>query len=410
MKRTLFIIFSVFLFLMLIPVNALDTNSKHIALYNLDTNEKVFGYKNSEKVSIASLTKIMTTIVALENIDDLNKEVTITSNMLNGLKEKDAYVVGLKEGQKVPYIDLIYSCLIASGADATNAIAISLSGSLDNFVVLMNKKAKELKLENTSFSNPVGFDNNKNYSTADEVAMMLMYALENDTFKTVFTTDEYVFKDKSITVKSSMREAGKRVGIDTSMILGAKTGNETKSGRCLASIAYDKKNNINYLLVTTGADDDYDKMYNIKDAYELYTYFFNNYSYHTLVEKDSEILKINTKYLKEDYISFKANEEIKILYNNSDYNKNNIKLVYNGIKEIKPFTKKGKLGTLEVYYKDKVIKSIDITIDSKPSIDVVKVIKGEWFTILSVLIFTFSILVFIFTIKKYNLINKLMKR
>lgn len=402
MKRVLFIILSVFLFFVVIPVDALSTSSKNIVLYNLDTNEKVFGYKDTEKVSIASLTKIMTAIVALENIDNLNKKVTITSDMLKGLKEKDAYVVGLKVGQKVSYIDLIYACVISSGADATNAIAMSISGGLERFVSLMNDKAKELGLSNTSFSNPIGFDDSNNYSSVDEVSKILIYALKNETFKTIFTTDSHEFKDKSLTVKSSMRESAKHANIDTSMILGAKTGYENNAGRCLASIAYDKKNDINYLLVTTGADDDYNKMYNIKDAYELYTYFFNNYSYHTLVEKNSEIIKISTRYLKDDFISFKANEEIKLLYNNNDFNKNNIKLSYTGMKQVKPFTKKGKtLGVLDVYYKDKLIKSIDIVLENKPGIDIVKVIRGEWFTILSVFIFVFSLIVFIFTLKKF---------
>ncbi len=402
MKKVLFLILSVFLFFIVIPVDALNVNSKNIVLYNLDTYERVFGYKDTDKVSIASLTKIMSAVVALENIDDLDKEVTITEDMLKGLKEKNAYVVGLKVGQKVSYRELLYACIVASGADATNAIAISVSGSVDSFVVLMNKKAKELELNNTSFANPIGLDDKNNYSTVNEVAELLMYALKNDTFKEIFTTDVYVFKDKSITVKSSMREGGKNADVDTSMILGAKTGYDTDAGRCLASIAYDKKNDVNYLLVTTGADDDYNKMYNIKDAYELYTYFFTNYSYHILVEKNADILNIDTKYLKDDFVTFKSNEEIKLLYNNKDFDKNNIKLSYTGIKQIKPFTKKGeKLGVLDVYYKDKLIKSIDIVLDNKPSISIIKVIKGEWFTILSVLIFVFSLVVFIFTIKKY---------
>lgn len=402
MKRILFIILSVFLFFVVIPVNALNTSSKNIFLYNLDTNEKVFGYKDNEKVSIASLTKIMTAVVALENIDNLDKEVIITNDMLKGLKEKEAFVVGLEVGQKVSYRELLYACVMASGADATNAIAISMSGSVDKFVSLMNNKAKELQLSNTSFANPIGFDDKNNYSTVEEVAILLKYALKNDTFKQIFTTDLYEFKDKSITVKSSMRESGKHANIDTSMILGAKTGYDIDAGRCLASIAYDKKNDINYLLVTTGADDDYNKMYNVKDAYELYTYFFTNYSYHTLVEKNSEIIKISTRYLKDDFVTFKSLEEIKLLYNNNDFDRNNIKYSYTGIKEIKPFTKKGsKLGVLDVYYKDKLIKSIDIVLENKPGISVIKVIKGEWFTILSVLIFTFSLVVFIFTLKKF---------
>jgi serine-type D-Ala-D-Ala carboxypeptidase (penicillin-binding protein 5/6) len=156
-KKILFIIIILMCFIT-VPVKALNVNSKNVVLYKLDTKEKIFGLKSNEKVSIASLTKIMTVIVAIENIKDQNQEITITNDMLKGLAEQEAYVVGLKEGQKVTYKDLLYATLIASGADATNALAIGISGSTSKYVKLMNQKAKDLGLNNTSFANPIGLD------------------------------------------------------------------------------------------------------------------------------------------------------------------------------------------------------------------------------------------------------------
>lgn len=400
-KKILFILIILMCFIT-VPVSALNVNSKNVVLYKLDNKEKVFGLKSNEKVSIASLTKIMTVIVAIENLKSLDQEITITKDMIKGLVEQEAYVVGLKEGQKVTYRDLLYSSLIASGADATNAIAIGISGSIPKYVKLMNQKAKELGLNNTSFANPIGLDDKNNYSTTEEVAKLLMYAYDNKTFKEIFETKEYEFKDKSLKVESSLIHHGKRVNLDTSMILGAKTGYDIDAGRCLASIAYDKKNDIYYLLVTTKADDDTSVMYNIKDAVDIYNYFFDNYSYHDLIKKNDDLVSIKTKYLKDDEVTFKSDKQVKLYYNNNNFNKKNIKITYSGIKEIKPFTKKGStLGTVSVYYKDKLIDKIDIKLTEKPKLDIKKVIVGNYFTIISILIFVFAIVAFYFAIKRY---------
>jgi serine-type D-Ala-D-Ala carboxypeptidase (penicillin-binding protein 5/6) len=229
-----------------------------------------------------------------------------------------------------------------------------------------------------------------------------MYAYNNDTFKQIFETKEYEFKDKSLTVESSLVHYAKRVNLDTSMILGAKTGYEEDAGRCLASIAYDKKNDIYYLLVTTKADDDTSVMYNIKDAVNIYNYFFNNYSYHDLVKKNDKLVTIKTKYLKDDEITFKSAKQVKLYYNNNNFDTKNIKIAYAGIKEIKPFTKKGStIGTVSVYYKDKLIDKIDIKLTNKPKLDIKKVILDNYFTIICILFFIFDVVLFYFTIKRY---------
>ena len=137
-------------------------------------------------MKLASLTKIMTTIVAIENIEDLNKTVTMTSNMFKGLYEENAYQIGLRVGDVVTYKDLLYGTFIASGADATRGLTLSLTNSEDEFVKLMNDKAIELGLTNTYFTNPIGLDEDGQKSTVDDVAKLLKYALKNETFKNEF--------------------------------------------------------------------------------------------------------------------------------------------------------------------------------------------------------------------------------
>ena len=153
MKKILLTLIILFSF---INVSALEISSENYALYNLNNNEIVLEKNKDEFTQIASLTKIMTTIVAIENIENFDETITMTSEMFKGLYEQNAYQIGLRVGEKVTYNDLLYGTLIASGADATRGLTISIAGSEEAYVELMNKKAKELKLKNTIFKNPVG--------------------------------------------------------------------------------------------------------------------------------------------------------------------------------------------------------------------------------------------------------------
>ena len=120
MKKIL--IFIVLYFSLIFNVNALDIKSNNAVLYNLNDDTIVFSKNAHEITKIASLTKIMTTIVAIENIEDLNKTVTMTSDMFKGLYEENAYQIGLRVGDVVTYKDLLYATFIASGADATRGL------------------------------------------------------------------------------------------------------------------------------------------------------------------------------------------------------------------------------------------------------------------------------------------------
>ncbi|MCI8459829.1 MAG: D-alanyl-D-alanine carboxypeptidase, partial [Bacilli bacterium] len=236
-----------------VRVNALELNSKYAVLYNLNEDKVIYELNKDDVVSVASLTKIMTTLVAVENIKDYNQEVILKEEMFFGLKEANAYVINLRVGQKVTYNDLLYGMFLASGADATRAVAISVAGSEEKFVELMNNKAKEIGLKNTHFQNTVGLDAENHHSTVNEIAILLKSAFKNDKFKEIFMTETYTVSDGTITVRNSMKKAAAVYGIDVSNILGAKTGYTGNAGRCLASIAYDSDNDITYLLVTTKA-------------------------------------------------------------------------------------------------------------------------------------------------------------
>ena len=167
----------IFLFLFLlfdiVYATELDLFSDKYILYNLNENEVLMEKDANVKTDIASLTKVMTILVSIENIEDFEKEVTITKEMLSGIAS-DVSVAGFKRGEKLTYNDLLYGAMLPSGADACHALAISIAGSKENFVKLMNEKVKELKLENTNFVNAVGLYDKNHYSSAYDMAQILI--------------------------------------------------------------------------------------------------------------------------------------------------------------------------------------------------------------------------------------------
>ena len=152
-------------FFMCSNVYSLNIESTNGLLINMN-DFTIVAEKNKDKiVSVASLTKIMTSIVAIENINNYDEKVVITNKTLKGLAEQNAYVIGLKPGQTLTIKDVLYATFIVSAADATRTLVLSIADTEEDFVQLMNDKAKELKLTNTSFGNPIGLDDKSTYST-----------------------------------------------------------------------------------------------------------------------------------------------------------------------------------------------------------------------------------------------------
>ncbi|MBR3897913.1 MAG: D-alanyl-D-alanine carboxypeptidase [Bacilli bacterium] len=396
MKRSIIVFAIVLISFITFNVKALelDINSKNAILYNLDNNEILYEKDDETKIQIASLTKIMTALVTLDKVDDLDKQIIITSEDLKGLSEANLVTAGFTVGEVVTYRDLLYGLLLPSGADAANALARSVAGSNEEFVNLMNEKAKELKLKNTNFSNPIGLDDENNYSTAKELSIIFNKAIKNETFKTIITSKEYQTSDGKLTLKSTIQKNASRYGIEVPYILGGKTGTTDGAGLCLATIA--TSNDVNYLLVTTGATYDKIRPHNIDDAKIIYDYFIQNYGNHKIVDKEKSYKSLKTKYLEQDEIKLYPNEDI-IKYVPNEYNEKDIKYKYDGVEEVNIFTKK-KLGKLKIYYKDELLKEEDVLLKIKCHFSLSKFIKENILYIS--LGFIAIILIIIFVTKK----------
>ena len=251
-----------------IGVNALDMpeiNSKAAIVYDIDADTIILDKNSREIRSIASLTKIMTVLTAIENIDDLSASVTITKEMLAGIYW-NASVAGLKAGDIVTYMDLLYAAILPSGADATQVLAYVVSGNVSDFVSLMNELATRIGATNTHYVNTTGLDQTGAYSTAYDQLLILSYALENPIFKTVYTTKSYTLSN-GLEVEATVNKYNRLLNLDTSKIIGSKTGNTDDAGLCMSALFYHENHEM--IVITLGALVVEDIPYNLIDTLTL---------------------------------------------------------------------------------------------------------------------------------------------
>ena len=344
-----------FIIILLIPLNIkadiVDIDSKNAVMINLNNNEIIYEKEKDEIIEIASMQKIMTSLIAVEKIEDLDETFVLPEGIFDGL-DPELAVVGFSSGDTVSYKDLLYGTLLKSGADAAYALGIEIAGSEEEYVKLMNDKVKELGLKNTVYKNTSGLDADGQYSTVYDMAVVLKYALNNKKFKEIISTEEYTTTNGEYTFSGPVKKAK---SLDMSYFLGGKTGFTDLAGLCLASFAsYD---DINFILVTGGADQ-YKNNQNFLDHKALYDYFKDNYSFQTIVKKNSKIKKIKTMY--DDDVELKASRDVTMYLNNSIF-QSDIKYIYKGKEELDKTIKKGdKIGEFIVKYDDTVLYQEDV--------------------------------------------------
>ncbi|WMM25246.1 D-alanyl-D-alanine carboxypeptidase [Tissierella sp. MB52-C2] len=251
-----------------------DLYSSNAILISLDDNEILLDKSSDERVYPASLTKIMTAILAIENLSDLDEEIYLSEDMFEELYSENASMAGFLPNEKVPAIDLIYGVLLPSGAESCIGLADAIAGSEKSYVKLMNQKAEELGMNNTHFTNSTGLHDRNHYTTVNDIAKLLKYALQNNLFREVYTSKRYTTKATNlhldgITFQSTMFEKMDTEDVNNGTIEGGKTGYTREAKLCLASLA--KIDGKEYILVTANADGSpYTEQFNILDAFTVY--------------------------------------------------------------------------------------------------------------------------------------------
>lgn len=241
------VILGVFLLCFSFNTYAAETSAKSAVLINADTFSVLYNHNMSERLPMASTTKIMTALILAEQ-NTPQKTITVTENMVR----VEGSSMGLRAGDTVTYHDLLYGILLPSGNDAANAAAISVAGSLEKFALLMNKKVAEFGLHNTNFVTPSGLDANGHFTTAYDLAVIAANALKNKDLAKAAAS--YTAKVKINNTTVTLKNHNKLLNIYEGAI-GVKTGFTKASGRCLVSAA--KKGNTTLIAVTLNDKNDW---------------------------------------------------------------------------------------------------------------------------------------------------------
>lgn len=283
-----------------VKINAYSLGKSAI-LMEEDTKRVLVSKNMNKKMLIASTTKIMTAVIAIES-GKINKKVTVNDSILKSYGSN----VYLEIGEKLKLEDLVYGLMLRSGNDAALMIANYLGGE-KTFVQKMNKKAQKIGMKNTTFSNPHGLDEkNKNYSTAYDMAILMRYANSLKKFKKITSTKKYSLTTNK---KSYLWKNKNKLLFQYKYTTGGKTGFTKKAHRTLVTSA--SKNNMNLIVVTLDDGNDF------KNHKELYEYGFNNYNMEKVFDKNKINIPNKKIYAQDDYyypITKKEKEMINIDY------------------------------------------------------------------------------------------------
>ena len=235
----------------------------------------VLAEKNADDaIYPASMTKMMTALLTIEAEPDLDKAVTLPEDIFPELKEEGASLAGFQPGENATVRDLLYGAMLPSGAECCETLAREISGSEDAFVAQMNQRAAELGMTETHFCNSTGLPDPDHVSTVRDMACLLEAALQNETFRKVFTTERYTVSStnchpQGFTMQSTLLSQLDSTALRGGKILGGKTGYTSAAGLCLASLAAIRGKE--YILVTAGAQGDHNtEPYHIEDAVKAY--------------------------------------------------------------------------------------------------------------------------------------------
>lgn len=217
-----------------------EVNANFAILIDADAGLVVAEKNGSAKMYPASMTKVMTLLVACEHIADLNEKLEITQDIVDYVKKEGASNCGFKAGEQVTMLDLLYGLILPSGADAALALVRRIAGSEEQFVALMNQKAQQLGISATThFTNCTGLYNDNHYSTAEDMAIIMRAASQNSVAATILTTRSYTTQanNKRTTGLSFSNLFLKRIDTQTTggQVNFAKTGYVAKAGNCAVS-------------------------------------------------------------------------------------------------------------------------------------------------------------------------------
>lgn len=352
MKSRKFIILTIItsILFLAIPQNSsaqMYVSAQSAILMEQDSGRVIFEKDAHTQRRIASITKIMTAILAIES-GKLDETVTVSNNAIRA----EGSSIYLQEGEKIKLEDLVYGLMLRSGNDAAVAIAETVGGSLDGFVYLMNQKAEEIGMKNTHFANPHGLDDHEDHlSTAYDMALLTRYAMNNDTYKKIAGTESYRSESSNNKWDRVWKNKNKLLTSLYEYSTGGKTGYTKRAKRTLVSTA--EKDGVSYIAVTLNDPDDWD------DHINMFETAFKQYKMVQVVEEGKiktvkDTFYKNKVYLKST-VDFPVTKKEEDLFK-VEYKLTKVKKDWQRNQEDVPEI----VGEAKIYLDDKLVDSVPI--------------------------------------------------
>jgi D-alanyl-D-alanine carboxypeptidase len=322
-----------------------SVSAEHAVLIEASGGTVLFEKSGYERAPMASTTKIMTSILAIES-GELDRIITVAPEAV-GIEGSSVY---LKAGEQLTMEELVYAVMLQSANDAAAAIACAIDGSTDAFAERMNRKAEELGLTNTHFTNPHGLDHEQHYTTAYDLARLAAYALQNSKFAEICSTPKHTIPQPETD--------GVRVLVNHNRLLksypqaiGVKTGYTKKSGRCLVSAA--EKDGLRVIAVTLNAPDDWN------DHREMLDYGFDSLEIREIASVGDYDLRVDCAGGNKTSISATNSTALSLIMRKGESGQ------IRAINELPRFVfapvKRGqKLGEIVFYTGDRLLGAVDI--------------------------------------------------
>lgn len=347
MKRLILIFFTVFTVLAAsYPVSAIDVSARYACVIDAQTGRVLYEKNAYDRHSMASTTKIMTALLALENTKE-NEIVTVSKNAA-GTEGSSIY---LSAGEKLKMETLIYGLMLNSGNDAAIAIAEHVGGNVDTFAQMMTDRAHALGAKNTQFKNPNGLDEEGHYTTAYDLVLITRTALLNPRFSEIVATKHKSYHATEESIARSFTNHNKLLSIYSGCI-GVKTGFTKKTGRCLVSAA--KRDHTTLICVTLHAPNDWNDHKNLLD------YGFSVNKSRPLVMKDMILKTLPVKNGDVKALDLLASDDFYLSYNGKE-GLSKVKLDYKLPASIPaPVTAGAQIGTLTIRYNGDPLCQIDL--------------------------------------------------
>ena len=410
MKKLIAILLSLLLLIQnIIPIQAVtsdfpELSCDHAIIMDVDTKQLIYSKDPFSQIAPASVTKIMTIIVALESGVSLDTSITVDTSLFEGIGNDDAQL-NFSDNEVFTLRDMLYCAAVYSANDAANLVAQCVGGSIENFVEMMNQKAKEIGCENTHFANANGLDAEDHYSTTYDMCLIMAYGVQNEMFNTLLSANSYDLPATRVREAFTVYNV-RNLSIMTNSayyipgIVSSKIGSTPNARAC--EISYIERDSKKFIIATFAGLGDETRA---AEHYNLADYFCNNFSIidvkQDYLEPDLDLPYIYAIQTTKNYYTVKEMTTM-YAYNNAEVNK-----VTRTFKPI-PIDSDTKIGDVVGYYvyeqNGEIINEQEVYLNSKIVLSIPHLLIVGLIGIISLILYV--ILVFI----SVGMINRLSKR